>query len=132
MSLLREIQNAAIDGSSDLETLLRKCRVLAARLKNEEYKIWVQSELDSYRAGAEVPDYRIYHGNVFGHFSGDYGRQLKNAQIPHSCIPIALRNQLTKIDFRIGVAELDDLARACESGILQIDWPADLYPKFEN
>jgi hypothetical protein len=36
MRLLREIQDAAVDGASDLESLLRKCRVLAARLKHDE------------------------------------------------------------------------------------------------
>jgi hypothetical protein len=86
MSLLREIQDAAIDGSTDLETLLRKCRVLAARLKNEQFKQWVQSELDGYSSTADVPDYRKFHCQCFGHFSGPFGSGLKNAPIPESCI----------------------------------------------
>jgi hypothetical protein len=32
MTLLEEIQNEAVDGSSDLATVLRKCRVLSAKL----------------------------------------------------------------------------------------------------
>ena len=45
MSLLREIQNAAIDGGVKLQTLLRKCKVLAARLGNDEFSQWVDAEL---------------------------------------------------------------------------------------
>lgn len=68
MSLLREIQASAIDGTSDLETLLRKCRVLASRLQNNEFKQWVQSELDGYRDEIEVPEYRHIQSQAYGHF----------------------------------------------------------------
>jgi hypothetical protein len=130
MNLLREIQNAAIDGSSDLETLLRKCRVLAARLQNEEFKVWVQSELDGYRNGAEVPDYRHFHCEAYGHFSGGFGRQLRNAQIPESCIPKDFREQLTNVDMREGVSALVDSVSGCETGTLQMNWPAEAYRLF--
>ena len=36
MSLLREIQDAAVDSDVELATLLRKCKVLGARLGNSE------------------------------------------------------------------------------------------------
>ena len=49
MSLLREIQEAAIDGSIDLPTLLRKCKVLAARLGNDDFTDWVDAELNGYK-----------------------------------------------------------------------------------
>jgi hypothetical protein len=37
-NLLREIRDAAVEGSSNLETLLCECRVLATRLKPDELK----------------------------------------------------------------------------------------------
>jgi hypothetical protein len=55
MSLLREIQSAAVGGTSDLETLLRKCRVLGTRLQHEEFKSWIQWELDGYPVGISLP-----------------------------------------------------------------------------
>jgi len=130
MSLLREIQNTAIDGTSDLETLLRKCRVLAARLQNQEFKVWVQSELDGYRNEVDIPDYRHFRCHAYGHFAGCFGRQLKNAQIPPTCIPKELREQLTSVDMREGVSALVDLTRDCETGLLHMNWPADTYPLF--
>jgi hypothetical protein len=83
MSLLREIQDAAIDNTTNLETLLRKCRVLAARLKNDQFKNWVQFELDGYPSREEVPDYRKFHCQCYGHFSGPFGSGLRHA--PISC-----------------------------------------------
>ncbi len=48
MSLLREIQNAAVDETVSLAVLLRKCKILAARLGNIEFKTWVDKELNGY------------------------------------------------------------------------------------
>lgn len=48
MSLLREIQDAAISSDVELAVLLRKCKVLAARLGSNEFKSWVESELSGY------------------------------------------------------------------------------------
>jgi len=50
VSLLREIQEAAIDSRVELTTLLRKCKVLAARLGNVEFKEWVEQELNGYKS----------------------------------------------------------------------------------
>jgi hypothetical protein len=130
MTLLQQIQESAIDGSSDLETLLRKCRVLAARLQNDEFKNWVQSELDGYRGDIDLPDYRHFRCQAFGHFSGAFGRQLKNAQIPDSCIPEELRDMLTTVDMRESVSALVDLIKDCEGAYLQSNWPADAYRLF--
>ena len=91
MSLLREIQYTAIDSNAELTTLLRKCKVLAARLGNAEFKQWVESELSGYNSKEELPDYRVLHVNSKGHFSGLFGSGLRNADIPMFSIPEELR-----------------------------------------
>lgn len=125
MSLLREIQTAAIDGASDLESLLRKCRVLASRLKHEDFKKWVQSELDGYPGGEGVPDYREFHLQCFGHFSGPFQSGLRNAPIPESCIPKDLRESLAHAEIRDGVGSLKALVDGCSGDTLTYGWPAD-------
>src|SRR5262245_59389291 len=109
MSLLRDIQSSAIDGSSDLETLLRRCRLLAARLKYDDFRNWVQWELDGYPAETELPDYRKYRGQSYGHFSGPFGSGLRNAPIPDACIPNELKD-VNNVQLRQGVAALKALA----------------------
>ena len=45
MSLLQDVQNAAIDASVPISTLLRKCAVLATRLNNDELWAWVAKDV---------------------------------------------------------------------------------------
>ncbi|HEY6873045.1 MAG TPA: hypothetical protein VI298_10010 [Geobacteraceae bacterium] len=87
MSLLREIQDAAIDSKTDLTVLLRKCKVLAARLGSPDFKQWVENELSGYSDIESLPDYRVWRVNSKGHFSGPFQSGLRNADIPMSCIP---------------------------------------------
>ena len=60
MSLLREIQSAAVDANVDVTVVLRKCKVLAARLGNEDFKLWVENELNGYKSKDTLPEYRIF------------------------------------------------------------------------
>jgi hypothetical protein len=64
MSLLREIQEDAIDSGVSIEDLLRKCMLLAARLGNEEFKKWINQELNGYSTKEELPKYRIINTSI--------------------------------------------------------------------
>jgi AbiTii len=130
MSLLREIQDAAVDGASDLESLLRKCRVLAARLKHDDLKTWVMAELDGYSEAAAVPDYRKVHVHCFGHFWGDYGRQMQNVPIPESCIPKDIRRHFTDKELRAGIGALKHMVESYQGESIRYGWPADSIPMF--
>lgn len=59
-TLLRKIQDAALDPSTDLPSLLRMCMVLASRLRNDTFKAWVDAELNGYKSGEPLPDYRVF------------------------------------------------------------------------
>lgn len=56
MNLLDEIQTAIVDASSDLGTVLRKCKLLAARLKNEPFQEWLIWESNGYPEHVKVPN----------------------------------------------------------------------------
>ncbi|MBW1649147.1 MAG: hypothetical protein JRJ44_00455 [Deltaproteobacteria bacterium] len=58
MSLLKEIQNDAIDSNIDLAVLLRKCKVFAVRLGSPEFKQWVGNELSGYADIESLPNYQ--------------------------------------------------------------------------
>jgi hypothetical protein len=125
MSLLREIQDAAIDSKIELATLLRKCKVLAARLGNEQFKEWVEQELNGYKSD-HVPDYRkLHHVNSKGYFLGPFGSGLKNAPIPLTSISKDFRTGLDVCYLNQPVAELESLVRNAE-GSLQQPWNPDL------
>lgn len=126
MSLLREIQDAAVDSKVELATLLRKCKVLAARLGNAEFKKWVESELSGYESKDELPDYRILPVNSKGHFSGPYGSGLRNADIPMLSIPEEFRENLKYAYLMEPVASMEALVANADGGLAKEPWNPDL------
>lgn len=104
MSLLRDIQNAAIDATVDITVVLRKCKLLAARLGNKEFDEWVERELNGYKDEAHLPEYRIFPVSSKGYFIGAFGRQLKNADMPITCLPEELRDTYTHFRARDAIS----------------------------
>lgn len=125
MSLLREIQDAAIDGSIALPTLLRKCKVLAARLGNSNFSQWVDAELGGYKNVSDVPEYRIISVNSKGHFSGGFGSGLQNAPIPLSTIDKKYHEALSTCYLMEPAAAIEALAASSKKGAAQEPWPPD-------
>ena len=126
MSLLREIQDAAISSEVELTTLLRKCKVLAARLGNDGFKQWVENELSRYKNADELPDYRILHVNSKGHFSGLFNSSMNNADIPLSCIPEKFRKKLSQSNMREPIAALEALVEKSDGGTASEPWNPDI------
>lgn len=130
MSLLRQIQEAAIDSSIDLPTLLRKCKVLAARLGNDDFKRWIDSELSGYDSKDNLPEYRILSVNSKGHFGGAFGSGLRNADIPLLCFPEDFRESLGHSYIMQPIAAMASLVANSKSGTLQEPWNPDLVAHF--
>ena len=126
MSLLRDIQEAALDSKVHLPDLLRKCKVLAARLGNQDFKSWVDAELNGYGEKENLPGYRSFRVESQGHFSGFMGSGLNNAPIPLSCIPERFIEMLFMHHSREPVSALADLLSKGSSGSFRVQWPADL------
>lgn len=106
MTLLREIQQDATDGTVSLASLLRRCAILASRLQDDSFKSWVSHELNGYPDGIDLPDYRR---SLRGHLVGQYqlGLQLmSNVVIPDTNVPEEYREGILGVDFRQPVAEL--------------------------
>ncbi len=130
MSLLREIQNSAIDSKTELSTLLRKCKVLAARLGNPDFKEWVEKELSGYTNQANLPEYRVISVNSKGHFSGPFQSGIRNADIPMMCIPEEFREMLSNVYLTQPIATLEALVTQPTKGTLQEPWNPDIVAHF--
>jgi len=128
MSLLREIQDAAVDGSTSLAVVLRKCMVLAARLGHEPFKRWVDAELNGYPPGADLPPYRHVGGIAsIGTLAGPLGAMLNRVPLPLAPIPADVRDHYDHVEFREGVAKLEEMARPDPEGRdLVSRWSGDL------
>ena len=126
MTLLEQIQNEVIDGSSDLATVLRKCRVLSAKLKNPAFTEWVINELDGYPDSSPVPDYRIIRGQPYGNFIGDY-RSADGFQLGESEFDQKNWERFAIIHFRQGVEPLQRMLKTPRTGTrgLGCQWPPE-------
>lgn len=127
MSLLREIQNTLVEPNCDLPSLLRKCKILAYRLGSDEFKTWIENEISGYKSKEELPDYRILKVQSKGHFSGMFGKQLKNAPIPMYTIPEDFRESLSHSYVCSSISAIENLAK---NNTLEEIWDSDLVAVF--
>ena len=117
---------AAVDSKTDITDFLRQCAVLAARLKHEGFKKWVDEELNGYPPGTPLPSYRIVKGiNSLGHFVGPFGQQIKNAPLPLGSVPTELRARLSQVELGQGAGTLQAMVVG-QGEDLMSRWPADL------
>ena len=107
MTLLEDIQSSAVDAKSDLATLLRKCKLLAARLGSQPLEDWVVWESNGYPNDAPVPDYRIWPLQMKGHFWGPYGSRIEYASIPFACLPEKARKHYERYECRQSIAGVE-------------------------
>lgn len=121
MSLLEEIQNDAISSASDLGALLRKCKLLAARLGSQPLEEWLVWESNGYPNEIEVPDYRIWSLKVRGNFSGPFGSGITNADIPLSCLSQEARENYRNYKCRQSIASLEQLLQGSEQSVLRVN-----------
>lgn len=126
MTLLRTIQDAAIDADTSLATLLRKCKVLAARLNNDEFRNWVENELNGYSNIDDLPEYRVMTVNSKGHFSGPFGSGLRNADIPLGCLPEEFQDVMSRSLLMEPVASLEALLTNNDTSTAMEAWSPDL------
>jgi hypothetical protein len=131
MTLLRELQRDALDPNVDITTVLRKARVLAARLNNPEFLAWIQFELNGYPDGADLPSYRILDVSSCAHLLMGY-QQMPRARVMATQIPEEFRHWATTSKLSGSVSELSSLITGANQNNdgLQCQWPQELAVKF--
>ncbi len=129
MSLLKEIQADAIDSNVDISVVLRKCKVLAARLGNEDFKLWVEHELNGYTSKEDLPEYRTLKVESHGNFIGVAWKG-NDLPIAPSIIPKEYRDMVTTAYFMDAISYFYSLIQTTDkensSNVLAEPWPADL------
>ena len=122
MTLLEEVIDGA-SGNEPVNRLLRKVKVIAARAEVPVLEEWVDHELGGYPEDAALPNYRgPFDAEAFGHFTGRFQSEIKNAPIPEGAFPEGF-SWLFELEFRQPVSELEALAGGDS---LNAPWPADL------
>ncbi len=129
MSLLQEIQAATSDPHFRLTDVLRKAKILAARLGHQAFKNWTDKELNGYKASDDLPSYRtLAHISSRGDFVGPFGSGMRNAPIPLLSLPQELAESLSKANIFQSVSALENIvtqANQSNQSVLKFFWSAD-------
>ena len=120
MTLIEEIQQEAVDSKSDLGALLRKCKLLAARLGSRPLEYWLVWESNGYPGDVEVPTYRIRPLELKGHFAGAFGSGIRNAPIPWVCLPKEAREAYQNYRSRQSIAGIEEMLKMADTGKLNV------------
>jgi len=103
MSLLRDIQDNCSTPDGDVTSILRKCKILAARLGSAEFERWVEWELNGYPEPQPTPAYRSLGSSCYANFLS-VGWRANRQSVPLSVIPEEFREKFQRVEFRNGIA----------------------------
>jgi AbiTii len=125
-TLLQEIQRDAANDAVSLTSLLRKCQILAGRLRADEFAAWAKRELAGYGPSDPLPPYRArMRGRVIGNVANLAYRHT-NASLGETMIPEEYRDEFLNMDLLQPVADLQDLVSAAVQPVRPL--PPEMYP----
>ncbi|MDI2594316.1 hypothetical protein POF45_23200 [Pseudomonas sp. 681] len=125
MSLIQDIQAAAISQTTDVPTLLRMCKLLAARISHPLLNEWVDRELNGYPDIKSLPDYRVVRVDSYGSFHGGL-RQANRLQIPVGILPEKLQEQFRHAHMTSSISGYAALLVGDKTGRVTEQWPLEL------
>lgn len=125
MSLIQDIQAAAISQTTDVPTLLRMCKLLAARISHPQLNEWADRELNGYPDVESLPEYRVVRVNSFGKFHGGF-MQADRLQISVSILPEKLQEQFSHAYMTCGISVYTTLLTGDQTDRVIEPWPVEL------
>lgn len=64
MAIVIELQEEALKSDADILSLLRKSSLIARKLELKDFQEWINNELNGYKGGSNIPDYREIRGTL--------------------------------------------------------------------
>jgi hypothetical protein len=114
--LLGEIEAGALNSSTPIADVLRKVIALGGKAGSTELRDWATRELNGYRPGDELPDYRKVVAPLQID-AGTMGGFIKGQTISTMQLPDFARDKITNdVVLYQSVDELEGMARRCEPG----------------
>lgn len=129
MKLLEDIIESVTVSKEPVSDILRRCLVLAFKLKNGTLKRWVEHELNGYGDAAELPNYRKSAGVAKGLFLGGFGAELRDQPLAASILKPEHRHFANEIKLAQPIASYEGAGNEQNAAIL---WPADLVAMYQS
>ena len=125
MPLIHDIQAAAISEATDIPTLLRMCKLLAARISHDPLAQWVDKELNGYPNVDSLPDYRVVRVESYGNFIGPFSTA-NRMQIPASVLPKEIQERYLHAYMGSSISTYSALIAGDKAGRVEEPWPLNL------
>ena len=125
MKLVREIRDGVVDPTISLSTVLRKAKILSVSLGNQEFRKWVDYELNGYSGDVELPSYRKLNIPVLGNFSGTFGRSVTGYLLPVAFMPDTFKKMAKEVMFGNPIKEIEPSLAATGKEGLRFPWPTE-------
>jgi HAMP domain-containing protein len=109
---------------------LRKCLVVATRLKNDRLKGWVLGELNGYENKEALPPYRVKRIQAKGFFVGPFQSQLRDQGLPSAILDENDRWWATTAYMMERVAAYELVIGRKDGSTIQ--WLADLVAAYQS
>lgn len=131
MDLITQLQHDVIDTNNSISTALRRAQVLAYRLKINEFKNWVESELNGYQDKLDkLPDYRRCSSVIIkGSFSGVTGIA-NNVEIPISHLSKDKIERFREVSLFQGIKAYESIIEDKSNGTVSQHIPVDIAMSF--
>jgi len=131
-ALLDDIINLAVDGKQPLPDILRKCLLLGHELKTDLLKAWANQELNGYKSGKDVPEYRIIPSQARGSFIGPFHSQSPRHIIPPAVLQEEHRPFAETIYLLQSVSAYANVVDEPSKGQLLFYWPANMVAYYQD
>lgn len=133
MKQLDEIVDLAASDDARLVTILRKCLVVATRLKNDRLREWVTAELNGYKDHLMMPDYRITAITAKGFFIGPFQAQINDQPLPSGFLKKEHRWWATTGYLKESISAYEAMTSGAEKHDTAIlNWPPDLVVHYQS
>ena len=132
MKVVDEIIELAVDDAIRLPVILRKCLVVATKLKNDRLKRWVLSELNGYDDRDALPQYRVIGTKAKGFFLGPLQGQLHDQILSSGVLDEDHRWRATTAYLMEGIAAYEQVLGKNGEGAVRLEWPGDLVVRYQD
>ncbi len=122
-SMILELQKDIINSNLSISTILRKALLIANKLELEDFKKWIEAELNGYaETDVEVPAYRRVYGKIQAHnpYRGWIPVIIEDTEILESLNNRKMQDAITYIEELVSNKESDSLVFIYPNGIRKI------------
>jgi len=108
--------------------ILLKAQIIASKLDNKEFEVWINNEQNGYPDAKNIPDYRILNATVKADISQPYVRMCQNLSIPAGIFGEELINDsMYHVRITQSLSEIENLCDSKKSGTILANCPAMAY-----